>query len=150
MHSYNDTQELPYSTRQLFDLVIDIERYPQFLPWCRAARILERHENRLLAELVISFNHITESYVSEVTFKRPADDTDSGFIDVKQTRGAFENLENHWKFTPLGKEGSTISLDLSFAFRSRLLDAIIGLLFGRACAKMVNAFKQRATTLYGS
>ncbi len=72
MHISDDTQKLPYSTEQLFDLVIDIERYPEFLPWCRAARILERGENRLLAELVVCFKHITESYVSEVTFRRPA------------------------------------------------------------------------------
>jgi coenzyme Q-binding protein COQ10 len=150
MHNFTDTQELPYSTQQLFDLVIDIERYPEFLPWCRAARILTREENRLVAELVIRFNHITESYVSEVTFKRPDNASEEGFIDVKQVRGAFENLENHWKFTPSGKTGSTISLNLIFRFRSRILDAIIGLLFGKASAKMVNAFKQRAMELYGS
>src|SRR6202041_2980500 len=96
MHSFSDIQELPYSTQQLFDLVIDIERYPEFLPWCRAARILERTESRMLAELVISFKHITESYVSEVTFRRPTSNADDGFIDVKQVRGAFESLENHW------------------------------------------------------
>src|ERR1700733_10588568 len=101
MHTYNDTQKLPYSTQQLFDLVIDIERYPEFLPWCRAARILERGENRLVAELIICFKHITESYVSEVKFKRPSSPSDEGFIDVVQTRGAFESLENHWKFTPV-------------------------------------------------
>jgi len=150
MHSFNDTQELPYSTQQLFDLVIDIERYPEFLPWCRAARILERGENRLLAELVICFKHITESYVSEVTFKRPANNSEEGFIDVKQVRGAFENLENHWKFTPVNESSSTIFLNLIFKFRSRILDSIIGLLFGKASAKMVGAFKQRAIKLYGN
>lgn len=149
MHRYNDTQNLPYSTQQLFDLVINIERYPEFLPWCRAARIMERGENRLVAELVIHFTHITESYVSEVTFKRPASASEEGFIDVRQLRGAFENLENHWKFVPAGEKGSIISLDLTFQFRSRLLDAIIGLLFGKASAKMVSAFKQRAIELYG-
>jgi coenzyme Q-binding protein COQ10 len=149
MHHYHDKQQLPYSARQLFDLVIDIERYPEFLPWCRAARILERGENRLRAELVVCFKHITESYVSEVTFRQPLTDTDDGFIDVNQTSGAFENLENHWKFTSLDKTSSEISLDLSFKFRSRLLDAIIGLLFGKASVKMVNAFKQRAAKLYG-
>lgn len=148
MHTYHDTQKLPYTTQQLFDLVIDIERYPEFLPWCRAARILENEGNRLLAELVISFKHITESYVSEVKFKRPLTNADTGFIDVVQTRGAFEMLENHWKFTPIDGNNSKIALNLTFKFRSRILDTIIGMLFERASAKMVNAFKQRAQKLY--
>ncbi len=150
MHNYNDTQQSPYSTLQLTNLVLDIERYPEFLPWCRASRILERGENRLLAELVISFKHITESYVSEVTFKQPKSDTDDGYIDVKLVRGPFESLENHWKFTPLPEGGTQISLTLSFKFRSRLLDSVIGLLFGKASAKMVMAFKQRADALYSA
>ncbi|HEU5047938.1 MAG TPA: type II toxin-antitoxin system RatA family toxin [Rickettsiales bacterium] len=148
MHEFNETQHSPYSTQQLFDLVIDIERYPDFLPWCRASRILERNENKVLAELVISFKHITESYTSEVKFQRPATAQDSGFIDVIMVRGPFEKLENHWKFIP-SPEGSTIDLNLSFKFRSRILDSIIGLLFGKASAKMVNAFNKRADELYG-
>ena len=148
MHSYNDTQESEYCPQQLFDLVIDIERYPEFLPWCRAARILERHDNRLVAELVISFKHFTESYVSEVVFRRPQTATDSGVIDVKLVRGPFEALANHWSFMPRDKGGSAITLDLSFKFRSRLLDSIIGILFGKACIKMVRAFKDRADALY--
>lgn len=149
MHSYQDTQQSPYSTQQLFDLVMDIERYPEFLPWCRASRILERGENRLLAELIVRFKHITESYTSEVVFMRPATVSDTGSIDIKQVRGVFENLENHWKFKPLAEGGCEIALSLSFQFRSRILDSIIGLLFGKAAVKMVNAFKKRADDLYG-
>jgi len=149
MHHYEDTQESPYSTQQLFDLVLDIERYPEFLPWCRASRILERGEGRLLAELVICFKHITESYVSEVTFHRPVAPSDKGFIDVQLVQGPFETLSNHWEFEPGPGGGSITSLTLSFKFRSRLLDSVIGLLFGKASAKMVVAFKQRADALYG-
>jgi len=148
MHKYSDTKLLPYSTEQLFDLVIDIEKYPQFLPWCRAARILERHEDYLVAELIISFKHISESYVSKVTFKRPKSQTDDGFINVDLVRGPFSHLENHWQFKPTAESGSEICLHLAFGFRSRLLDAIIGLMFGKACAKMVGAFKDRAEKLY--
>ena len=148
MHTYQDTQRSPYSTQQIFELVLDIQRYPEFLPWCRAARILERGENRLLAEMVVSFKHITESYVSEVIFKRPASATEEGFIEVKLVQGPFEHLNNSWKFIPCPDGGTEISLELSFKFRSRILDSIIGFLFGKASHKMVTAFKQRADSLY--
>ena len=149
MHNYQDNCNSPYSSQQLFNLVIDIEKYPSFLPWCRASRILEKRDNLIIAELVISFKHITESYVSEVTFTQPDSKDDIGVINVKMIRGPFSHLENHWKFTPLAEGGSEISLQLSFKFRSKILDTIIGMLFGKASAKMVNAFKERADALYG-
>ena len=148
MHKYQDIQQSPYSPQQLFDLVIGIERYPEFLPWCRAARIIERTDTHLLAELVVSFKHVTESYVSRVTFKRPASARDDGFIDVDLVQGPFENLNNHWDFKPRSDGGTDISLKLTFKFRSKILDSIIGMLFGKAAAKMGLAFKQRADALY--
>ena len=143
MHHITTQETSPYSQQQLFDLVADIERYPEFLPWCRAARILERRENQLIAELVISFKHITEQYTSCVTLHEP------DRIDVTLVKGPFEHLENHWKFIP-ANQGTTIEIDISFAFKSRLLDRLIGGLFERASQKMVAAFKERADILYGS
>lgn len=150
MHSHHDVQQSSYSTQQLFDLVMDIERYPEFLPWCRAARILERGENRLTAELVVNFAAITESYISEVIYRRPSTPTDEGNIDVNLLQGPFKHLNNHWAFSPLPEGGSQIVLDLAFQFRSRLLDSVIGMLFGKATAKMGLAFKERADALYSS
>jgi coenzyme Q-binding protein COQ10 len=149
MHTYQDTQISPYSPGQIFDLVIDIERYPEFLPWCRASRILKREEGRMLAELVVSFKHITESYVSNVVYRRPDIGSEEGFIDVTLVQGPFTRLENHWKFRLLPDGNTEISLHLTFQFRSRILDSIIGMLFGKASARMINAFKQRADALYG-
>lgn len=148
MKNYHDTQHSPYTPRQLYDLVLDIERYPEFLPWCRAARVLERQEGRLLGELVISFKHITEGYVSEVTFTPPEGEKE-GKIDVKLVRGPFKHLENHWVFIPKEEGGTEIRLHLAFQFRSRLLDSLIGMLFGKATVKMAEAFKNRADTLFG-
>jgi coenzyme Q-binding protein COQ10 len=149
MHSHSDTQQSPYSPQQIFDLVIDIERYPEFLPWCRAARVLERREGSLTAELVVSFKHITESYVSEVTYTRPQAPDDEGRIDVRLLKGPFKRLENHWVFSARPGGGTEIGLHLAFQFRSKLLDSLIGLLFGKASARMALAFKQRADALYG-
>jgi len=149
MHHYTDTRISPYSTLQIFDLVLDIARYPEFLPWCRAARILETHEHRLVAELVVSFKSISESYVSEVLFARPSTPSDAGRIEVRLIRGPFEHLSNRWEFHPLPGGGSRTELDLSFRFRSKLLDSLIGFLFGKACARMGEAFTRRADALYG-
>lgn len=131
-----------YTPQQLFDLVADVEKYSEFLPWCRAARILERRENSFTAELIISFAHFTESYVSLVSLHP------HHAIEVTLVRGPFEHLANHWKFIPVEQGGTIIDFSLDFKFRSALLEKLIGSLFARATAKMVSAFKTRADQLY--
>lgn len=143
MPSHTEQQFLPYTPQQLFDLVVDIEKYPEFLPWCRAARILERKEKEFLGELIISFPPITESYTSRVTLSEPHS------IDVVMVKGPFEYLTNQWKFTPT-ETGTRIDFSLDFKFRSRILEKLIGSLFSKATNKMVGAFKKRAQELYGS
>lgn len=147
MPSHTEQQVSPYTPKQLFDLVVDIEKYPEFLPWCRAARILERGENEFLGELVISFAHITENYTSRVTLTPPQENT-AGSIDVVMVKGPFEHLTNNWKFTPT-ENGTIIDFALDFKFRSRILEKLIGSLFSKATNKMVSAFKKRAEELYG-
>lgn len=176
MHRYSETKILPYSPAQLFAMVVDIEKYPQFLPWCRGARIISREASgTFLGELIISFSHLTERYTSRVTPLAPAllrhsracpenpsemdprneseDDGDmaqysEGRIDVALVTGPFNHLNNHWRFVP-HPEGCEIHLDLDFEFKSKLLDRMIGGLFSRASAKMVSAFTARAHALYG-
>lgn len=142
MPAHSEQQILPYTQEQLFDLVADIERYPEFLPWCRAARVLERGDNELLGELVISFSHMSESYVSRVTLARPHS------IDVAMVRGPFEYLTNRWRFTPLDGGKTQVDFYLDFKFRSRILEKLIGGLFAKATNKMVEAFRGRAESLY--
>lgn len=143
MTSHHETQFSPYQPAQLFALVADVERYPEFLPWCRAARVLERDEKRMLAELVISFKHITEQYTSEITLTHPSE------IRVTMVKGPFLYLSNHWRFTP--KDGGTeIEFTLDFKFKSVILDKLIGAFFTRATQKMVEAFRKRADALYGA
>lgn len=143
MPSHVEQQQSPYSPQQLFELVADVEKYPQFLPWCRAARILERKENEFLGELVISFAHHRESYVSRVVLDSPHE------INVTMVSGPFEYLTNHWKFSARPGGGTDIDLALDFKFKSRMLEKLIGSLFAKASAKMVTAFKARADALYG-
>lgn len=146
MPSHSESRLLPYTPQQLFALVADIEQYPAFLPWCRAARILSRSEGEFLGELVISFHHLTESYTSRVVLNPP--EQGAGRIDVTMVKGPFEHLTNQWVFTP-AQGGTQIDFALDFKFRSRILEKLIGGLFAKATARMVAAFTERAGVLYG-
>lgn len=147
MRTYNEVKILPYTPEQLFALVVNVEKYPEFIPWCRAARIVSREKDSFLGELIVSFSHLTERYTSRVVPVAPSD-TNEGRIDVSLVSGPFHHLNNHWRFVP-HPDGCEIHLDLDFKFKSKLLDTLIGGLFGRACEKMVGAFTARAKALYG-
>ena len=142
MPRHRESIIVPYTTEQLFDLVADVENYPEFLPWCRAVRVLERGEGYVIAEMLIAFNGIRESYTSRVELKRP----DS--IIVTMVKGPFHHLDNFWRFFPESYGHTRIEFDLDFNFNSRLLDTLIGALFTRATEKMVSAFTARARQLY--
>ena len=141
--THSEKRVLPFRPDQLFDLVIDVERYPEFLPWCVAARIIQRAPAEVTAELVIGFKGIRESFTSHVTHDREALS-----IDVAYQDGPFRYLVNHWRFE-LREEGCLLDFHVDFAFRSRLLDVLIGRLFGEAVRRMVRAFEERAAALYG-
>lgn len=143
MPTHSETRFSPYSPEQLYALVIDIEKYPEFLPWCKAARIVERKPDHFIGELVISFNHMTESYQSKVMGSPEAHR-----IEVELVSGPFKRLSNHWHFEKV-KGGTNIHFAVEFEFRSRLLETLIGGVFMRALEKMDAAFVARADALYG-
>lgn len=141
MHRLHDTHTSRHSPEALYALVADVERYPEFLPWCRAVRVLERGEGFLTAEMVVGFKAIQERYTSRVLLG--ADLT----IEVTQITGPFSHLLNRWHFHPHGT-GTSIEFTLEFAFRSPLLQKLIGTLYARAVARMAEAFRTRADALY--
>ncbi len=143
MPTHAEKRHLPYTPQQLYDLVADIERYPEFLPWCVAARIRRRDGNVLLADLVIGFKMIRERYTSRVTLNE-------GRIDVVYAEGPFKHLNNHWVFAPADDGGTMIDFFVDFEFRSKVLQALIGALFNEAVGLMVGAFEKRARQLYGT
>ncbi len=142
MPKHHETKHLPYTPEKLFDLVADVERYPEFLPWVIGARVVKRDGPVIEAELIIGFKMIRERYTSRITLERP------NRIDVTYKRGPFNHLENHWSFEADG-DGCTLDFHLDFEFRSRLLTRVIGGLFNEAVRKMVSAFEARARRLYG-
>ncbi len=142
MPAHSETKTLPYTPQQLFDVVADVARYSEFLPWCRASRIIDRKDSEFLAELIIHYKGLSESYTSHVRL------TPHSAIDVVMVKGPLEYLTNSWHFTP-SEGGTRVDFMLDFKFRSRLLEKLMGGFFTRASEKMVAAFKERAETRYG-
>ena len=143
MPTHAEQRVLPYTPEELFDLVADIERYPEFLPWCLGARIRRREGNTIVADLLIGFRMVRERFTSKVTLGRP------GRIDVAYSEGPFRYLNNHWVFDPTPEGGCRIDFFVDFEFRSAFLQKIIGVLFNEAVRRMVAAFEARARHLYG-
>jgi coenzyme Q-binding protein COQ10 len=144
MPTHAERRLLPYTALQLFDLVADIERYPEFLPWCLAARIRERTATTITADLLIGFKMVRERFTSRVVLERP------DRIDVSYAEGPFRYLNNHWRFLPQADGSCVIDFYVDFEFRSRMLQKIIGMLFNEAVRRMVGAFETRARQLYGA
>jgi coenzyme Q-binding protein COQ10 len=143
MPTHAERRTLPYRPEQLFDLVADIERYPEFLPWCVGARVRERKDNFIVGDLLIGYRMVRERFTSRITLERPRR------IDVRYSEGPFHYLDNHWEFEPEPNGGCTIDFYVDFAFRSRLLQKVIEVLFNEAVRRMVGAFEGRARDLYG-
>jgi coenzyme Q-binding protein COQ10 len=144
MPTHAEKRLVPYTADQLFDLVADVERYPEFLPWCLGARVRERSAKTITADLLIGFRMVRERFTSRVTLERPRR------IDVSYTEGPFRYLNNHWEFTPQPGGSCVIDFYVDFEFRSRMLQKLIGLLFNEAVKRMVGAFEARARHLYGT
>ena len=142
MPTHAEKKFLPYTPAELFDLVADIERYPEFLPWCVGTRIRSREGNVVIADMIIGYKAFRERFTSRVTLTRPTR------IDVAYSEGPFKYLTNHWIFIPEAA-GTTIDFFVDFEFRSRILQALIGVVFGEAVRIMVNAFERRAQAIYG-
>jgi coenzyme Q-binding protein COQ10 len=143
MPTHRESRIVPYTPEQMFALVAEVERYPEFLPWCRAVRVWERGEGWLTAEMTVAFAAVTERYTSHVRLTPPQR------VAVTQQKGVFHHLENRWEFVHCA-EGTRVEFFLDFSFRSRLPERMLGKVFAHAAEKMTQAFLERAQALYGS
>jgi coenzyme Q-binding protein COQ10 len=153
MPAHHEKRVLLHSPDQLYALVADIESYPEFLPWCLAARN-NRRERRgaseiVWSDLVIGFRFVREHFASKVTLT-PGDGENSPRIDVEYVDGPLRYLRNHWVFDPGPGGGCEIDFFVDFEFRSKVLQRLIGALFHEAVTRMVRAFEKRAQDLYGA
>jgi coenzyme Q-binding protein COQ10 len=147
MPTHAETRVLPWTADQMYALIADVASYPEFLPWCSAARIRARRQEGAAevveADLIISFKVFRERFGSRVTLY-PGERR----IDVTYLDGPFRYLNNHWRFRDV-PGGCEVDFFVDFEFRSRALQAIIGLVFYEAMQRIVRAFEKRAEQLYG-
>lgn len=144
MPGIHEVRRLPYSAEQMFDLVADVGRYQEFLPWVVATRVKSDTETEMIADMLVGFKALKEKFTSRVEKKRAEE------IRVHYVDGPLKDLDNIWKFRPLGEDACEIEFDVDFTFRNPLFEKLAGQYFDRAFRKMVAAFEERAADLYGS
>ena len=144
MVGIRETRRLPYSAEQMFDLVADVARYREFLPWVVATRVRSNTETEMLADMVVGFKSIRETFTSRVLKDRPKQ------IAVHYVDGPLSDLDNVWTFREIDENTCEIDFAVDFEFKNRVFQALAGQYFDRAFRKMVAAFEKRAGDLYGN
>ena len=148
MPTYKETRVLPYSPEQMFQVVADVERYPEFVPGCAGIKIRAREGDgrvqHLLADMIVSYGGLRERYTSRVCL-----DLRSATITACQVQGPFKTLDTKWKFSQR-PEGCEVLFEIEFAFKSRLLSAVANVAFDAMSRKMIDAFINRVEALYGA
>lgn len=147
MPSHAETRILPYSAEQMYDLVADVARYPQFIPWIMAARVRSVTPGEdgtvMLADLVIGFKMFRERFGSRVVLRPEAREIDTEYIE-----GPFKHMLSHWRFRDVAG-GCEVAFDVDFEFRNKVLQGAAGVFFHEAMKRIVRAFEDRAKALYG-
>ena len=144
MVGIRETRRLPYSAEQMFDLVADVAQYREFLPWVIATRVRSDSDTEMLADMVVGFKSIRETFTSRVIKDRPTQ------IAVHYVDGPLSDLDNVWTFRAINENTCEIDFAVDFEFKNRVFQALAGQYFDRAFRKMVAAFETRAGELYGS
>lgn len=144
MPGVHEIRRLPYSAEQMFDLVADVGRYAEFLPWVVATRVKSDSETEMVADMLVGFNALREKFTSRVEKRRPEE------IRVHYVDGPLRDLDNVWVFRSLGADACEVEFSVNFTFRNILFEKLAGQYFDRAFRKMVAAFETRAAELYGS
>ena len=149
MPTHRETKRLRYEARQMYDLVADVASYPEFLPWCAAARVrsvepMADGGEEMLADLVISFKVFRERFGSRVRLYR-----DEMRIETEYLDGPFKYMQSTWEFSDAGEGACDVTFFVDFEFRNFVLQKAIGLVFNEAMLRIVRAFEERARALYG-
>lgn len=143
MPRHQETRHLPWSPEQMFDMVADVARYSEFLPWVVGVRIRSNSDEEMIADLLVGFKSLREKFTSRVHKQRPER------IHVDYLDGPLKHLYNDWQFKPDGQGGCLVDFTVDFAFRSSLFEKLAGQMFDKALRKMITAFEDRAQALYG-
>jgi len=144
MPGIRETRRLPYSAEQMFDLVADVGRYGEFLPWVIATRVRSNSDTEMVADMVVGFKAIRESFTSRVAKERAKS------IAVHYVDGPLSDLDNVWTFEAIDAHNCEVDFCVDFTFKNRIFERLAGQYFDRAFRRMVEAFEQRASDLYGN
>ncbi|MBW8783150.1 MAG: type II toxin-antitoxin system RatA family toxin [Novosphingobium sp.] len=144
MPGIHEVRRLPYSAEQMFNMVADVARYGEFLPWVVATRVRSNSDSEMIADMLVGFNALREKFTSRVEKHRP------DWIRVHYIDGPMRDLDNIWRFTPVDGHSCEVDFCVEFTFRNALFEKLAGQYFDRAFRKMVAAFETRAAELYGS
>lgn len=142
MPRHQESRRLPWSPEQMFDMVADVVRYGEFLPWVAGVRVRSNSETEMVADLLVGFKGLREKFTSRVHKHRP------GRIHVDYLDGPLKHLYNDWQFHPDGQGGSIVDFTVDFAFRSTIFEKLAGQVFDKALRRMIAAFEERAEQLY--
>lgn len=143
MPGMHEIRRMPYSAKQMYDLVADVSRYGEFLPWVIATRVREDSETEMVADMLVGFKMLREKFTSRVEKEAPH------LIKVHYVDGPMRDLDNRWEFRDV-EGGCELDFSVKFSFRNALFESIAGQYFDRAFRKMVEAFEARAADLYGA
>lgn len=144
MLEHHERRILPYTAEQLFDLVIDIERYPDFIPWIRGMRVHEKTDHTITADLAVGYKMYAERFTSKVKFIRPHE------IHVEYIKGPLQQLSNAWSFMDLPEGGCEVDFYVQFSFKSRIMQSIANQFFDKALSRMIDVFEKEAQNRYGA
>ena len=148
MPKFETTKRASHSAEQMYSLVADVERYPEFLPLCEALKVRSRRERdgqtMLIADMTVGYKAIRETFTSQVLLKPEANE-----IDVQYLEGPFRYLNNLWHFVPAGPSACDVHFSIDYEFKSRILGALMGAMFDRAFRMFTDAFEKRADAIYG-
>ncbi|MEY2942348.1 MAG: hypothetical protein RLY97_362 [Pseudomonadota bacterium] len=144
MPAIHEIRKLPFSAEQMFDLVADVARYGEFLPWVVATRVKSNTDSEMVADMLVGFKALREKFTSKVVKQRPY------ALSVQYIDGPLRDLDNQWQFRSLGPHSCEVEFTVSFSFKSAMLNSLAGQYFDKAFRKMVEAFEMRAGEIYGS
>lgn len=148
MPQFSNQRRVKHSADEMFNLVADVERYPEFVPLCQKLRVIQRTKNSdgtetIIADMTAAYKLIRETFTSRVTLDRA-----NRKILVEYLRGPFSNLQNRWTFEPCGEKCSDVTFFIAYEFRSRMLATLMGSMFDMAFQRFAAAFEKRADVIY--
>ncbi len=146
MPAFQDSKILPYKAEMVNNIILDIEKYPEFLPWCKNATVVSSNNNKIIADLIISFNFISKGYRSSIV---TGEDDKNFTIEIESISGLFKQLKSNWVIEKLNNQ-CKVSFFIDFEFESVVMNKIVGAFFSLAVEKMIHAFEDRAAIISGN